>query len=95
MKVRNLLGTSEKACKCGSWLDHWENFSGQTVPTYCPVTKCYNKDLVGAHVQKDNSSDKASFIIPLCATHNKAEGALEISDVYGLVSANVSTTCGK
>lgn len=94
MKVKNQFGTGEKACKCGSWLDHWKKFSGQVVPTYCTVIGCYNTDLVGAHVQKDNSSDRASYIIPLCTTHNKTDGAFETSDSYNLVSANVSATCG-
>jgi hypothetical protein len=67
MKVKNVAGTSEKACKCGSWLDHWKKFSKQAVPAYCPAKDCLNKELVGAHVQKDSSSDKSSYICPsLC-----------------------------
>lgn len=95
MKIRNINGTSANTCKCGSWLNHWKNYSGLTVPTYCPVQSCLEKELVGAHVQKDGFSDNNWYIFPLCKTHNAATGkSLEVSDTYKLVSANVRETCG-
>ncbi|MFA4852803.1 MAG: hypothetical protein WC974_08870 [Thermoplasmata archaeon] len=93
-KVKNINGTSDNTCKCGSWLKHWEKFSGQTTQ-YCIEKSCTKKDLVGAHVQKDNSTDMSWYIIPLCSFHNQSEGVLEISDNYKLVSANKSETCEK
>src|SRR5690242_375654 len=30
IKVNNVNGTSDKYCKCGSWLDHWKKYSRQT-----------------------------------------------------------------
>lgn len=96
MKVRNINGTSAHICNCGSWLSHWLNFSGQTLPSYCPVENCYQKPEVGAHVQKDNLADSNWYIVPLCKTHNGETGnTLTISDTTSLVSANVSNTCGK
>lgn len=95
MWVKNAGGTADKACKCGSWLDHWKKFSGQNVPTYCPAKDCYEKELVGAHVKKNNSTDTKSYIVPLCNKYNSKDEAFEISDTYGLVSANVAETCGK
>jgi len=96
MKVVNINGTSDKTCKCGSWLEHWKNFSGQALSTYCPEKTCTQKPEVGAHVQKDSSSDKSWYIIPLCKRHNGETGkSLEVSDSIKLVSANVSNTCGK
>jgi len=95
MKVNNVNGTSDSSCKCGSWLDHWKKFGGGSVPTYCPVEQCLEKDLVGAHVQKDSSTDKSWYIVPLCKKHNGETGkSLQIA-AYALVSANVSQTCGK
>lgn len=95
MKVKNINGTSQNTCKCGSWLDHWKNFSGQTLPSYCPEERCLGKPEVGAHVQKDNSSDASWYIIPLCKSCNAKTGqTLTISDSMTLVSANVSRTCG-
>jgi len=96
MKVKNINGTSQNACNCGSWLDHWKKFSGQSVPAYCPEKKCLKDPEVGAHVQKDSSTDKAWYIVPLCKTHNAEEAeSLDISDHIELVSANISETCGK
>lgn len=94
MKVNNINGTSDTTCKCGSWLKHWENFSGQTVPTYCPVSGCLEKSLVGADVQKDNSTDKSWYIVPLCTKHNAETGkSLEISGSCKFATANKSNTC--
>ncbi len=96
MKIRNINGTSDTTCRCGSWLAHWKNFSGQAAPTYCPAANCSNKDLVGAHVQKGGgSTDQKWYIYPLCEDHNKHKGELEVSDSYKLVSANKKETCEK
>ena len=95
MKIRNINGTSQKTCKCGSWLNHWGNFSGQPVPSYCPEKSCTEKELVGAHVQQDSSDDNNWYIFPLCKKHNAATGqSLDVADTYKPVSANVSQTCG-
>lgn len=96
MKIRNINGTSDTTCKCGSWLKHWKNFSGQTQPSYCPAYGCLKKDLVGAHVQKgDNSADQKWYIYPLCDSHNKHKGELEVSASCKLVPANKRETCEK
>ncbi len=94
MKVINIKDTSDNICSCGSWLDHWKKFSNQS-QTSCSVKGCYDKVEVGAHVQKDSYTDKSWYIIPLCQTHNKADGPLDIDDSVVLVSANVDETCGK
>lgn len=95
MKIKNINGTSDTTCACGSWLKHWEKFSGQKAPTCCPATSCLETDLVGAHVQKADSSDDKWYIYPLCSTHNQSKGTLEVSSVYNLVSANKKETCEK
>ena len=95
MTVTNINGTSDNICKCGSWLAHWKNYSGQELPTYCPESSCIQKPEVGAHVQKGNSTDKSWYIIPFCKKHNgKAGETLTVSDTIKLVPANVSETCG-
>ena len=96
MKVKNLNGTSQTTCKCGSWLEHWENFSGKKAPKYCVVSECTKKNLVGAHVQKDSYADKGWYIIPICKSCNGKHGQdLIISDSTTLVSANKRKTCDK
>jgi len=93
-EIHNVNGTSGKTCKCGSWLDHWKNYSGESAPIYCPVAECVEEELVGAHVQKNSLADESWYIVPLCRTHNAAKGkSLTIAE-YKLVTANVSLTCG-
>lgn len=94
MKIKNINGTSDADCSCGCWLDHWKKFSGQAIPQYCPEKACLNKNLMGAHVQKAEGTDQKWYIYPLCCEHNKAQGTLEVSDAYKLVSANKADTCG-
>ncbi len=93
MKLKNLNGTSDNSCKCGSWLAHWEKFSRKTI-SLCPVKTCYDRAEVGAHVQKD-TSDNNWYIVPLCKKHNAEKTkTLDVSDETSLVSANVGSTCG-
>jgi hypothetical protein len=95
MKVKNINGTADTTCSCGSWLAHWQRFSGQKV-SICPADGCLKTDLVGAHVQKGGgSADQKWYIYPLCNTHNMHVGELEVSASYLLVSANKSETCGR
>ena len=95
MKVKNLNGTSQRTCTCGSWLKHWENFGGCSA-TFCSVIDCSNIAEVGGHVQKADENDKKWYIIPLCKScNNKRGGELEIYDDTKLVFANVSETCGE
>lgn len=94
MKVRNINGTTNNKCKCGSWLEHWKNFSNQKLPGFCPEINCIEKDLVGAHVQKESKTDNNWYIVPLCAKHNAKRGeTIEITDTVALVSANTQETC--
>jgi hypothetical protein len=90
MLIHNINGTSQLTCSCGSWLQHWKNFSGQIV-RFCPVDNCLNTDLCGAHVQR--LGDPRWYIYPLCNAHNQSDSVLSVSDAYKLVSANKSETC--
>lgn len=94
MKIKNINGTSQTTCSCGSWLSHWGKFSGQTA-SYCSIFGCLNKNLVGAHVQKAASYDGKWYICPLCKAHNKSTEELRVSDSSKLVSANKKETCEK
>ena len=95
MRVKNLNGTTGNVCTCGSWLKHWGNFSSQTA-NYCMVNGCSQKPEVGGHVQRDDSSDKSWYVVPLCKTCNGKRGQdLDIFDGVVLVKANVAETCAK
>jgi hypothetical protein len=94
VNVKNIIGTSDNDCKCGSWLKHWVKFSGKTA-SYCSAYGCMKKtDLLGAHVQK-TTIDMNWYIIPFCNDHNKIKGELQVSDSTVFVSANKSNTCEK
>ena len=94
MKVKNINGTSQNKCKCGSWLQHWRNFSKQTA-TECRAKGCSRNNLLGAHVQKDVDYDNRWYIVPFCHEHNKAVGSVELVVGTKLVPANKSETCDK
>ena len=95
MYLRNLNGTSQNKCRCGSWLKHWENFS-YTVANFCSNIRCMETAKHGGHVQKVSLSDQNWYIIPLCPECNKMKAEqFEINDSVALVSANRSKTCEK
>lgn len=91
MRIQNIVGPAERVCACGSWLRHWEKFSGQTT-TFCAVGSCLNTDIVGAHVKVAGRGD-TTYICPLCREHNGTSGVLLIPDTYPLVPANKALTC--
>jgi hypothetical protein len=93
MNVKNINGTSKYTCKCGSWINHWRIYSGQ-IAAECRAAGCSNKDIVGAHVQKDVTNDDNWYIVPLCNSHNSAVGTITLVADTKLVSANVANTCG-
>lgn len=93
MTVYNINGTADNKCSCGSWKQHWINYSGTSWPHYCCVRGCMHRAEVGAHVQKANGSNRW-YIAPFCSSHNNKTYSLEISDATKLVSANRSETCG-
>lgn len=96
MTVKNLNGTSDNTCKCkGGWLAHWYNFKSQGKHDGpCAGKGCFQPVQYGGHVQKDSSTDKSWYIIPICDPCNKKKGDYDIKDGIELVSANVSKTCG-
>lgn len=95
VKVKNINGTTEHDCSCGSWLKHWSKFAWQDVPGTCPEITCFNPPEVGAHVQKDDHEDRRWYIVPLCIEHNGKTGQALILKDTTLVPANVQGTCGR
>jgi hypothetical protein len=95
MKVKNINGRRQNSCKCGTWLDHWVKICGQPLPNHCSEPRCMGKPELGAHVQKDSSTDTNWYIIPLCIKHSVKTEFLEVADTTTLVSAHVNDTCAK
>lgn len=87
-KVKNMIGTSDKKCKCDSWLAHWEAATKQTAD-WCGHHSCQEKkDLVGAHVKRTDISDTNAYIIPLCKYHNKQTDEFTVFTSYELIRDN-------
>jgi hypothetical protein len=96
MRVKNINGTSDNTCRCGSWLKHWKRFGGAVPYSYCAESSCRGSQEVGAHIQIEGSADGSWYIVPLCSSHNaKTGGSFGLMDGTTLVSANVAQTCGK
>ena len=95
MKVKNINWRRQNSCSCGTWLDHWAKVCGWPIPEHCAVSTCMAKPQLGAHVQKDSSTDTTWYIIPLCVKHSIRAASLEICDTTALVSAHVNETCAK
>lgn len=73
--VKNVVGSSRFSPPTGynSWLEYWESQTKEK-KNICGAANCSNKDLVGAHVQKANSTDKSYYITPICkACNNKTD----------------------
>jgi hypothetical protein len=91
----NVHPPSESNCSCGTWLDHWNKFSGQPAQLLCPMLMCVEKNEIGAHVQKDNSPDKTIYILPLCKNHAQPGQSVTVNDFLPLVPTNLAETCAK
>lgn len=91
---KNKKGTAERACSCGSWKQHWINYSGQSWPYICSVEGCYKTAEMGAHVYNSNFGAK-EYIIPTCTSCNGKDETFSIKAGTVPVPANVSETCGK
>ena len=92
-RITNINGKSIQPCKCGSWLKHWENISGEQAGACAEVT-CGKLASEGAFVQKSVSQNGAWYIVPLCPKHNAIRGgSLEIVGYIPLVSVTTEKTC--
>lgn len=107
MRVKNLNGTSSHSCNCGTWLNHWKNFSGYyrirpNEEISCSVIGCRNKATDGGHVKKISSGISRTiprvndwYIVPLCKQCNQKTDEFDIDDSVSFASANIATTCGR
>lgn len=88
----NKKGTAVRNCACGSWKQHWLNYSNQSWPSSCSVDGCYSFPTLGAHIY--NSQVTGEKIVPMCDSCNKNEYTFNLKGGISLVSANTSETCG-
>lgn len=67
------------------WKDFWIKRSGRAWPYYCPVSGCFERAEVGAHVQIVGDPYKAIYIVPMCYRHNNDHDAVFYIDDSWLV----------
>ena len=90
---KNKAGTSDRACKCGSWKEHWKIFANKEWPSTCSVKDCNNTPTLGAHVI--NPDVTGERIVPMCDSCNKVSGAFTLKGEITRPSANKTETCEK
>ena len=90
---KNKVGTQNRVCGCGSWKQHWLNFSGKEWPDKCSVLGCNNDAILGAHIYNPNVSGEK--IAPACDACNKKTGEFSLKGGVTLVPANKQNTCEK
>jgi len=88
---RNKNGTKDRNCKCGSWKQHWINFSRKPWPSSCSVLGCKQPAEIGAHVYNPEVSGEK--IVPMCKLCNKLDTPFSLKNETRVVSANKSETC--
>jgi hypothetical protein len=88
---KNKNGTGDRECKCGSWKQHWKNFSTKNWPITCCIYGCGNSANLGAHVISHEVSGE--WIIPVCDSCNQRDDIFYVKDGTEFVSANKSKTC--
>lgn len=94
---KNVPGSSKvsPSCACGSWKQHWLNYSGCSEwPSKCSVVGCDEEATDGGHVEKEGLE---RIIVPLCSKHNSSDNEQAMSFKEGTywARANQAETCGK
>lgn len=85
---KNKVGTGNRICKCGSWKQHWINYSGKVWPATCSVEGCQHIPVLGAHVY--NKDVQGERIVPMCDRCNKRDKYFSLKNNVACVYANTS-----
>jgi hypothetical protein len=105
MRVENCSVPLGPACRCGSWLAHWHAYRQPPdaqplagVATRqgdsCAVVGCTRDAEVGSHVGPTAALIRRRLVVPMCAAHAAAVGAvLEIPDSCPVALASEAQTC--
>jgi len=88
---KNKGGTAGRSCSCGTWKQHWINYSGHQWPKTCSVYDCGAEPTLGAHIF--NAKETGEYIVPACDACNKRTEPFDLKDGISCVSANKKVTC--
>lgn len=89
----NKGGTGGRNCSCGTWKQHWLNYSGKSWPASCSVNGCSSSPTLGAHII--NKTVTGERIVPMCSSCNGLDNEFDLKGGVTLVNANTSETCDK
>ena len=96
MRIKNINGAELEPCKCGDWLQHWKNFSGQPAGGFCPVAHCMGRAEVAVLAKAHGRFRDQWFVVMLCREHAARTGeSLKVADSTKLVPTDPKRTCGK
>lgn len=87
----NVVGTSERRCKCLTWRNHWKNHSRLNWPNYCTSLNWKNEATLGAHIRRPGNN--LQYIAPLCGSCNNSTEKFRLEQDTIIVSANRQNTC--
>ena len=73
----NVVGSAEEQCRCGSWKEHWLNYSKQAWPGNCSVLGCSRPPRMAANVY--NAGVDGQYITPMCETCNKSKETFSLT----------------
>jgi hypothetical protein len=80
MKMKIIQGVSKRTWRCESWLEHWQEGGGGTLPLYCAEVNCTQAPEMGGIAMKAEAADAIWYVIPLCKEHGTATG--HIIDIF-------------
>lgn len=81
-------------CRCGTWLEHWKNHSGERLSMFCYAMACPSTPVAGAAVRMGPGDDECWYIVPLCIEHGARCGErIQLIPGTPLVPADVRRTC--
>lgn len=87
----NKKGTEDRKCRCGSWKNHWLNFTKLDWPSTCSVSGCNNTPTIRAHIYKE--VETGEWIEPFSITCNQLTRKFDLKENIDFASANKSMTC--
>lgn len=80
-------------CRCGSWKQHWMNFSRHDWPETCSVSGCSKRATFAGHVV--NPEAEGEYVLPLCAVCIVRQSPFALKPDAEVVPANRIITCGE
>lgn len=89
LQYKNATAPAASECSCGSWEKHWEAYSHGTVEK-CAVQDCFYMAEGISFVQKANSTDTATYSIPMCTHCRKKQELFMLKPEYSPVPAEAA-----